>query len=96
MTYNASFSFFIENNEKDRFEKVLSELLEIDEIVDLDHYDDGEDYCIDCLARIEIKDGTPANRIVDAITKVINGWMSDWYAAWDFHYVNGNGFEWQP
>ena len=96
MIYEASFSFFIENDDKDRFEKVKNELSNINEIEDLDYYDDGEDFCLDCIANIKISDKTPRKKIVDAITKVIDNWMKDWYAAWDFHYIKGNGFEWQP
>lgn len=97
MKYEVSFSFFIENDDSERFERVKNELQAIDEIEDLDYYDDGEDYCLDCIAYINVKDSTPKNRIVDSISKVINQWMRDWYAAWDYHYVSGgNGFKWQP
>ena len=96
MIYEASFSFFIENNDRSRYEKVLSELLDNNVINDLDYYDDGEDFCIDCIAGIEVDDETPEDKVVDAVTDTINNWMTDWYAARDYHYVKGREFYWQP
>jgi hypothetical protein len=99
MEYEVSFSFFIENDDKERFNEVLDALSEIGDIIDLQHYDDGEDYCIDCIATISAKDWNRyknKNKVIDAIDKVINGWMKGWYAAWDYHYVKANGFYWQP
>lgn len=96
MIYEASFSFFIENDDRSRYEKVLSELLDNNVINDLDYYDDGEDFCIDCIAGIEVGDETPADKVVDTITDIVNTWMKGWYAAWDYHYVKGREFYWQP
>ena len=97
-TYEASISFFIANDEYDvinRKDKFLDALDEIDEIDYTDVYDDGEDWCIDCIANLTL---TPQGDVSDQIYNIINNILPDNAPCWDFHYIKGidNDYEWQP
>jgi len=106
MEYIASFSVFIENTDKKTFLDVLNGTAKRKEIEDMVNYDDGEDFCIDYIAKIDIgivPNGKNEKKIVDAITKKINKLIS--VTSWDFHYIkhaNPNAavfdreFYWQP
>ena len=94
MNYTAGLSFFIPNDLTWRKDKFLDVLDDVDQIVYDDVYNDGEDWCIDCTAKISCETtGDP----VDAITNVINSLLPDDCPYWDFHYIDGSdGFHWRP
>lgn len=94
MKYEVCFTFFIESGTKEGIElknTLLEELAKIPEIVDYDVYDDGEDWCIDCIAEV----------ICDTIENVdsnMSNLLKDTYVVWDYHYIKGidNNDYWQP
>ena len=97
-TYEASISFFLADDEPDvieRKDKFLDALDEIDEVDYTDVYDDGEDWCIDCLVNLTL---TPKGDISDQVYNIINNMLPDNAPCWDFHYIKGtdNDYYWQP
>lgn len=97
MKYNASISFFICSEDEDAIErrnKVLDLLESSENVCGIDWYDDGEDWCIDCIIEIE----TNRKNFVDSVTRGINKFLGKIYETWDYHYINGvdNERYWQP
>ena len=95
--YEVGFVFFIENDNEDSVERkdnLLDELDVIDEIVSYDVSDDGEDYNIECTAKIECE--VNGNRADDVVHKVLMEMLPN--ETWDYHYIKGinNSFYWAP
>lgn len=94
MEYEVSFTFFIESGTKEGIEMkdtLLEELDTIPQIFVYDVYDDGEDWCIDCIAEV----------ICDTIENVdsnMSNLLKNTEVCWDYHYIKGidNNDYWQP
>ena len=92
MEYEVSFTFFIGIGEckDERKQSILKkdELLDLldekSEIVSYDVENDGEDWCINCIANVT------ANKI--------DGLLSDTNTTWDYHYIKGIDTDeyWEP
>ena len=92
--FEASISFFIAlgKGAKDKKDAIVSKLENISEIEIEDVYNDGEDWCIDCMVTVSARSGEMADK---KITKMLNNKVN---STWDYHYIKGvnNGYYWQP
>lgn len=92
--YEIGFVFFLgldEENVIERKDTLLDALDKYD--ISYDVYNDGEDWNIDCIAKIKATSGKKAE---EALEKMIG--TSIPYCAWDYHYVKGldDDYSWQP
>ena len=95
-TYKAGISFFINDKEPCCIEaknNLVKELKTLKEVEIEDVYDDGEDWCVDCVVTIQ----SGATRKIDiAIGNKLIVLLPN--VAWDFHYIKcpENNYEWCP
>ena len=97
--YEVDFTFFIGlgNNKIEYKESIakkdaLLDLLDtMREIVDYDVENDGEDWCINCVANIQAKSIKQVDTKMDKLLYNAN-------CSWDYHYIKGinNDEYWQP
>ena len=91
--YNVSFVFFVESENNDNKDALLDKLDAIKEVECVDVYDDGEDWCVDCVVTVQ----SGATRKIDtAIGNKLIVLLPN--VAWDFHYIKcvENNYEWCP
>ena len=92
--YEIGFVFFISIEEEDAIERKDTLLDALDENgIFYDVYNDGEDWNIDCIAKIKATSGKKAEMQLE---KMIGTTIP--YEAWDYHYVRGldDNYRWQP
>ncbi len=97
--YEVDFTFFINLGEDEtKYEESISkkdnllDLLDtIQEIVDYDVENDGEDWCINCIAKVTAKS---IKQVDSKMKKLLLGTN----CFWDYHYIKGlnNNEYWQP
>lgn len=97
--YEISISFFIEDdacNSIERKDALLDALDNIPEINQPDVYDDGEDWCIDCLVVVDCNAKRHIDRaLTHKLTVLLKNAPNE---TFDYHYMRGldNDFQWQP
>ena len=92
--YEVSFTFFISLEEEESIatkDELLDLLDTINEVSDYDVDNDGEDWCINCIA---IVNASKINSVFNKMEKL----LKDTNISWDYHYIKGlNTSEyWQP
>lgn len=91
--FGASISFFIalEKGAKEKKDAVISKLEKISEVEVEEVYNDGEDWCIDCMVTVSARNGESAEKKIAKVANKVN-------VTWDYHYIKGinNGYYWQP
>ena len=97
--YEVDFTFFISlgHNETEYEESIsrkdnLLDLLDtMQEIVNYEVENDGEDWCVNCIANVTAK----SIKQVDSKMKKL---LLDTDCFWDYHYIKGlnNNEHWQP
>ena len=91
--FKASISFFIAlgKGAKDKKDAVVSKLEKISEVEIEEVYNDGEDWCIDCMVTVSARSGESAEKKIAKVANKVD-------ATWDYHYIKGinNGYYWQP
>lgn len=92
--YEISFTFFIcldSSNCIARKDELLDSLDKIPEIVYYDTDNDGEDWCIDCIANIYAETIGQVDEKLCNVLKSTN-------CVWDYHYIDGVDTDeyWQP
>ena len=101
LNYEISFVYFIdltEDYENSIVEKdeLLDALDNVSEVTSYDVENDGEDWCIECIA--EVQSGAKRN-IDDALDRKLHELLKKVpYTAMDYHYMKGldNDFYWCP
>ena len=90
--YEVDFTFFIESNDTKSKDILLEELKEIDCIDVYDVNNDGEDWCVDCLANLSCQAIEDVDSAMDMLLEDIS------ISAWDYHYIKGTDTKeyWQP
>lgn len=91
--YEIGFVFFVNSENTNEKNKLVSDLNRMNPITVLAIYDDGEDWNIECRAEIEC---SAKRNISDAIHKTLIKLLPN--VCWDYHYIKGidNDFNWQP
>ena len=92
--YEVSYTFFISLEEEDSIatkDELLDLLDTIKEVFDYDVDNDGEDWCIDCIANVS---ASKINGVFNKMEKLLN----DTNISWDYHYIKGldTSEYWQP
>lgn len=97
--YEVNFTFFISLGDNEiEYEKSISEkdnlldLLDtISEIVNYEVENDGEDWCINCVANVIAKS-------IEQVDSKMKKLLLDTDCIWDYHYIKGlnNNEYWQP
>lgn len=97
--YEVDFSFFIslgdnkiEYKESIAQKDILLDLLDtMPEIVNYEVENDGEDWCINCIANIRAKS-------IKQVDAKMNKLLYNANCPWDYHYIKGidNNEYWQP
>jgi hypothetical protein len=94
--YEVAFVFFIEREDTNRKNALVSDLNRINPITVSDIYDDGEDWNVECIAEFECNAKGHIDRALDhKLATLLKGKT---YAAMDYHYMKGidNDFYWHP
>ena len=91
--YEIGFVFFIESENTEEKNKLVSDLNRMNQITVTDIYNDGEDWNVECTATIECN---ATKKIDDAIHNILIDLLPN--VCWDYHYIKGidNDFYWQP
>ena len=97
--YEIDFTFFISlgSNKREYKESIVEKdslldlLDDMSEIENYDVYNDGEDWCIDCIATIKAK-------TIDQVDGKMFNLFNDVDCTWDYHYIKGLNTKefWQP
>lgn len=100
LTYEFSISYFLSNEEEDSEEnadELQTRLYSSFPDVEVDVYDDGEDYCVDAVIQLQLPTQNNAAQLDKAFTNALRNKGLDEY-TWDYHYIKGvdNDFYWQP
>ena len=97
--YEVSFVFFISLGETEedynisvtKKNQFIKELNKKTELRSYDAYEDGEDWCIDCIAYINAKSIKDTEKIMENVFGKLD-------YTFDYHYIKGidNSDYWQP
>ena len=92
MYYEVDFTFYVASGNKETKNNLLHKLDNI-KTVDVYHvYDDGEDWCINCIAEVETDNINKVDAAMDEL-------LADIEYMWDYHYIKGiidNDDYWTP
>ena len=93
MEYRVCFSFFIVSGTEEAVvlkDRLLDRLGKIKCVDEYDAYDDGENWCVDCIATIE------SDSFETVGTEMEKVFGTDY--IWDYHYIKNveNGVYWEP
>ena len=95
-TYKVDFSFYIVSGNEDSIankDNLLDKLDMINNIDVYDVYDDGEDWCVNCIAEMKAKN-------IKGLALEMKKMLDNIKTTWDYHYIRGiiddDDEYWQP